>query len=96
MAAEARRIPWLRVVVGVVVSAFALYLPYANNVENNTIFSQVMYLAVAAMGLNLLTGFNGQVSLGHGALVAIGAYAVALLTVDHQSTFWPAAAAKRP
>ncbi len=83
MAAEARRIPWLRVVVGVVVSAFALYLPYANNVENNTIFSQVMYLAVAAMGLNLLTGFNGQISLGHGAFFGVGAFTAAILVVDH-------------
>ena len=45
--------------------------------ENNQIFGQVMYLAVAAMGLNLLTGFNGQISLGHGAFFGIGAFTTA-------------------
>ena len=34
---------------------------------------------VAAMGLNILTGYNGQISLGHGALVALGAYVAAML-----------------
>ena len=62
-----RGVPWIRVIAGVVIAALALYLPQVNNPENNTIFSQVMYLAVAAMGLNLLTGFNGQISVGHGA-----------------------------
>lgn len=37
---------------------------------------------VAAMGLNILTGYNGQISLGHGALVALGAYVSALLMDD--------------
>lgn len=86
MAAEARRIPWLRAIIGVALAAFALYLPYVNNVENNTVFSQVMYLAVAAMGLNLLTGYNGQISLGHGAFFGIGAFTAAILVVDHG---WP-------
>jgi branched-chain amino acid transport system permease protein len=76
-------VPWVRVVVGVVLAAWALYLPQINNVDNNTLFCQVMYLAVAAMGLNLLTGYNGQVSLGHGAFFGIGAFTTAILTVDH-------------
>lgn len=37
------------------------------------------YYATAAAGLTVLTGLNGQVSLGHGALMAIGAYTTALL-----------------
>jgi branched-chain amino acid transport system permease protein len=35
--------------------------------------------AVAALGLNLLVGYNGQISLGHGAFFALGAYTAALL-----------------
>jgi branched-chain amino acid transport system permease protein len=35
-------------------------------------------IAIAALGLNLLTGYNGQVSIGHGALYGVGAYAAAL------------------
>ncbi|MEZ5239583.1 MAG: branched-chain amino acid ABC transporter permease [Microthrixaceae bacterium] len=41
-----------------------------------------MCLAVAAAGLNLLTGFNGQISVGHGALYGIGAYTAAILVTD--------------
>jgi branched-chain amino acid transport system permease protein len=39
----------------------------------------VMVYAIAIMGLNLLTGFNGQFSLGHSAFFAIGAYTAAIL-----------------
>src|SRR6202521_2910425 len=38
-------------------------------------------LAIALLGLNLLTGFNGQISLGHGAFFAIGSYGAAILMV---------------
>ena len=41
--------------------------------------SSVTYLAIAAVGLTLLTGLNGQVSLGHGALMGVGAYTTGLL-----------------
>lgn len=77
------RIPWLRVVVGVGVAVIALSLPFQNSPETNQIFSQVLYLAVAAMGLNLLTGFNGQISIGHGAFFGVGAFTTAILVVDH-------------
>src|SRR6185436_17748388 len=35
--------------------------------------------AIAILGLNLLTGFNGQFSLGHSAFYAIGAYTAAIM-----------------
>src|SRR5581483_1426736 len=41
--------------------------------------SSVTYVAIAAAGLTLLTGLNGQLSLGHGALMGIGAYCTAVL-----------------
>jgi branched-chain amino acid transport system permease protein len=40
------------------------------------------YFAIAAGGLTVLTGLNGQLSLGHGAFMAIGAYTTALLYQD--------------
>ncbi len=49
--------------------------------------------AIVAMGLNLLFGLAGQVSLGHGALVAVGAYTAAILMVETGWSFWPAAIA---
>ncbi|RBY87328.1 branched-chain amino acid ABC transporter permease [Blastococcus sp. TF02A-26] len=45
----------------------------------NAQISSVAYYAIAAGGLTLLTGLNGQISLGHGALMAVGAYTTALL-----------------
>ena len=44
-------VSWIRIVAGIIIAAVALALPYLNNSDTNTIFSQVMYLAVAAMGL---------------------------------------------
>jgi branched-chain amino acid transport system permease protein len=41
-----------------------------------------IYLAALA-GLNILTGLTGQISLGHGAFMGIGAYTTAILVVDH-------------
>jgi branched-chain amino acid transport system permease protein len=38
---------------------------------------------IALLGLNILTGYSGQISLGHGAFMAIGAYTTAILTVNH-------------
>lgn len=48
--------------------------------------TEMAYIAIAAGGLTLLTGLNGQISLGHGALMAIGAYTTALLlATDNES-----------
>ena len=51
--------------------------------------------AIAVLGLILLTGFNGQISLGHGAFFAVGAYTAAILIDQAGWPFWatlPAAA----
>ncbi len=80
---EVRRVPWVKIAVGIVATVVALRLPYMNNPQNNVLFSQVLYLAIAAMGLNLLTGFNGQISIGHGAFFGVGAFTTAVLVVDH-------------
>lgn len=45
----------------------------------STRLTEMAYVAIAAGGLTLLTGLNGQISLGHGALMAFGAYTTALL-----------------
>jgi branched-chain amino acid transport system permease protein len=38
---------------------------------------------IAILGLNVLTGYTGVISLGHGAFMAIGAYTTAILVIDH-------------
>jgi branched-chain amino acid transport system permease protein len=47
---------------------------------------QLAYVGVyfiAILGLNVLTGYSGQISLGHGGFMMIGAYTTAILSVDH-------------
>ncbi len=48
----------------------------------NVQLAAMAYLGLAAGGLTILTGVNGQISLGHGALMAIGAYTAALMLQD--------------
>ena len=70
--------PRARIAVGLAL-AVALVLPLL--VRNFVVFqlTLVMVYAIAILGLNLLTGFNGQFSLGHSAFFAIGAYTAAIL-----------------
>jgi branched-chain amino acid transport system permease protein len=46
-------------------------------------FAFVGIYFIALLGLNILTGYSGQISLGHGAFMGIGAYTTAILTVHH-------------
>src|SRR6476620_654592 len=50
----------------------------------------VLVYAIALLGLNILTGFNGQISLGHGAFYAIGAYTTAILLERTGIPYWGA------
>jgi branched-chain amino acid transport system permease protein len=52
--------------------------------------TQILIYSIALLGLNLLTGFSGQISLGHGAFFGIGAYTAAVL-LDHAWLPWWAA-----
>jgi branched-chain amino acid transport system permease protein len=49
-------------------------------------FSLALAYAVCVLGLNLLVGYSGQISLGQGAFFALGAYTAAILIQDHG---WP-------
>jgi branched-chain amino acid transport system permease protein len=69
-------------ILAVVVIAFAYSLPIYMSGFRLFQFTQVCIYAIALMGLNLLTGYNGQFSLGHGAFYAIGAYISAIM-MDH-------------
>jgi branched-chain amino acid transport system permease protein len=50
--------------------------------------TMVVVYAIAILGLSLLTGFNGQISLGHGAFYAIGAYTTAILMTAWEVPYW--------
>lgn len=50
--------------------------------------TMVLVWAIAVLGLNLLLGYNGQLSLGHGAFYAIGAYTTAMLMAHAAVPYW--------
>lgn len=49
---------------------------------------EVAYFAVAVMSMNLLTGMTGQISIGHGAFMGLGAYATALGVQNYVLSYW--------
>jgi len=59
-------------------------------IANYRVFQVTLVLAysIALLGLNMLTGFNGQISLGHGAFYAIGAYTAAILMDKAGLPYW--------
>jgi len=67
----------LFIVVPRVSGAYALY-----------VFNMIGIAAIAAVGLNILVGYTGQISLGHGAFLGVGAYAAAVLATKLQAPFW--------
>lgn len=79
---------WVRLALALVLLAVAVALPQLYGQTTTKLVAQAFYLAVAAMGLNLLTGYNGQVSIGHGAFFGLGAYTSALLVANHGWNFY--------
>ena len=72
----------------VLVLLLACALPFF--IANYRVFQMTLVLAyaIALLGLNMLTGYNGQISLGHGAFYAIGAYTAAILMDKAGVPYW--------
>jgi branched-chain amino acid transport system permease protein len=66
-----------------------IYLPYQSNqavrIEQ---YAQVAAIAVAILGLNLVVGYSGAISLGHSVFVGIGAYTTMILVADHDWSYF--------
>ncbi len=76
-------------ILGIAVAlAAALALPFVVSNFRLFQFTQVGIYAIALLGLNILTGYNGQISLGHGAFYAVGAYTTAIM-IDRWSVPYP-------
>jgi branched-chain amino acid transport system permease protein len=67
----------------VALAVIVLALPAFVNDFRAQQFSYVGIYLVALLGLNILTGYTGQISLGHGAFMAVGGYTTAILMTDH-------------
>lgn len=69
--------------------AAGLVFPFfAGNDYHLTVMGTAYIFAIATIGLNLITGYTGQFNLAHSGFMAVGAYTVGILTVDHQVPFW--------
>lgn len=68
--------------------ALACALPFLVSDYRTFQLTMVLVYAIALLGLNILTGFNGQISLGHGAFYAIGAYTTAVLMDQAGVPYW--------
>ena len=75
---------------GVVAAVIALACMLPLVLSNYQTFQLTLALiyAIALLGLNILTGYNGQISLGHGAFYAIGAYTAAILMDHYDLPYW--------
>jgi branched-chain amino acid transport system permease protein len=80
MRAGPLRLPLVRhLIVAVVATVVLFVLTGSLSSYNNFQVALIASYVIAVAGLSLLTGLNGQISLGHGAFMAIGAYTTALL-----------------
>ena len=75
---------WIAIVVGVVV---LIGIPLSTDKFTTFEFANVAVYVIALMGLNLLTGYSGQISLGNGAFMAIGGYTTALTAYHLKHSF---------
>lgn len=67
----------------------ALLFPFvAGNEYQIYVMALAFVWAIAVYGMNIITGLCGQLNLAHGGFFAIGAYVLAVLTVDHGWGFW--------
>ena len=78
---------WVAVAAAAVL-AYLLMPSFVSDFHSRELAEAGAYF-VAIVGLNLLTGYTGQISLGHGALMAIGGYTTAWLMVhEHWRDVW--------
>lgn len=67
---------------------FLMVFPFIADAYMLYIANMIGFAIIAAVGLNLLTGFTGQISLGHAAFVGVGAYTSAILVTRLGFSFW--------
>jgi branched-chain amino acid transport system permease protein len=76
---------WIALGVGLVVF---IGIPLLTDTFVTFLFANAAIYVIALMGLNLLTGYSGQISLGNGAFMAVGAYTTALMAHHLGVSYW--------
>jgi branched-chain amino acid transport system permease protein len=88
-ASDVRLLPgWpVRLRIGLVIAA-ALLFPWFADRYALSLADTIGIAAIGAIGLNILIGFTGQISIGHGGFLAVGAYSAGLLASRLGLPFW--------
>jgi branched-chain amino acid transport system permease protein len=80
-----RILPAPRYVVIAAAAVILAILPFQIDGYHQGIAARVAIYFIAILGLNILTGYTGQISIGHGAFMAIGGYVTAIMSHDHHT-----------
>jgi branched-chain amino acid transport system permease protein len=68
--------------------SFLIVLPLVTDAYILYVANLIGFAIIGAVGLNILTGFTGQISLGHAAFVGVGGYTAAILMTKLNISFW--------
>lgn len=81
-------LPIARWTTAALAALFVLVVPLALSEYYVSILNLILIAVVGALGLNILVGYTGQISIGHGALMSVGAYTAANLITRLHAPFW--------
>jgi len=85
MAIVRTRLQWILLVAGIIL---LFCLPLFASSYWLSVLNIIGISVIAVLGLNMLSGYCGQISLGHAAFIAVGAYTSAILTTRFALPFW--------
>src|SRR6516162_6620596 len=81
-------LPIARWAVAAFAGLFIVIVPLALGEYYISILNLILIAVVGALGLNILVGYTGQISIGHGAFMSVGAYTAANLVIHLGAPFW--------
>ena len=81
-------LPIARWTVAAIVLLFTVVLPLSLHEYYLSVINLALIAVVGALGLNILVGYTGQISVGHAAFMSVGAYTAANLAVHLHLPFW--------
>jgi len=71
-----------------VVTAVLLYLPMVTSMYFMEVMTNIWFHVIVCLGLNIIVGFAGLLSLGYAAFFAVGAYTMGILILHYGVSFW--------
>jgi branched-chain amino acid transport system permease protein len=80
-----QRIPIAGLIAFAVATVFIVLLRFGLSNYHQGLAARVAIYFIAILGLNILIGYTGQISIGHGAFMAIGGYTTAIMSADHHT-----------